>query len=466
MITGFLAVVVVFSLIIIVHEWGHMMAAKLCGVAVPDFAVGMGPSLFSRFWRGTRYHLCLIPIGGFVQIAGLVGDDPLNKTSGGEYQIPLEATDGGRLTRRWQDINGFQKAFILVAGVLMNFLLAFVVMALQGFAGFPETNVVVSAVDPARPGAEAGLQPGDMVLSLNGTKLTELNQFMEIVSRHPGQPLPLHLRRAGKELDVTVTPRVIPGYNEDKASVGVGLTLLSEMTTEVGMVSLNSPASELGIKRGDRITAVNGEPIKDGLELLVALPGFDPKTLEPLDAAGKPIPKGGGTPLTISLASKSGAREVTIPGDVSQISLGLMFTERLERVPPVEAVQRSLHDGWQMMGVLFGSLKLMFTRVGAQSISGPIGIFSMLGQSAQTGWHTLLMWVVLINVNIGIMNLLPLPALDGGRLLFVGLAGLGLRIPERREALVHAAGMLMLLTFLLLVSVRDVGGLWRGWTAH
>jgi RIP metalloprotease RseP len=110
------AIIIVFGIIVLVHEWGHMMAAKLCGVAVPDFALGMGPSLFSRFWRGTRYHICAFPIGGFVQIAGLT-DDPLNKQDGSAAgPVEEQFTNGGRLSRRWQDINGWQKASSLLPG--------------------------------------------------------------------------------------------------------------------------------------------------------------------------------------------------------------------------------------------------------------------------------------------------------------------------------------------------------------
>jgi regulator of sigma E protease len=484
MLTGFLAIVFVFGLIVIVHEWGHMMAAKLCGVAVPDFAIGMGPSLWSRVWRGTRYHLCLIPIGGYVQIAGLVGDDPVNAAQearrkradldelekqgapadaatavAGEGPIPYELTNGGRLTKRWQDINGFQRSFILVAGVLMNFVLAFVVILLQGFVGFPDNSVMVTQVQPGLAADAAGVKSGDVALKLAGTRVETPTQFAGLIAQHSGEAVPLVVRRGQQELTLNVTPQVSKDadgkpYNDGKPSLGVGLQLISDMTTKVGVVTLNSPASNLGFKRGDRITAVNGEPVTDGLQVLLALASYDPQTLAAVDGNGQPIPQGGGT------------RQITVPGDVTLASFGVLFTERLQRLPPGAALVRSLHDGWEMMGTMVASMKLLFTKVGAQSISGPIGIFSMLGQSAQSDLYTFLMWVILINVNLGMLNLLPLPALDGGRLVFVALGGLGIRVPERREALVHAAGMLVILAFAVLISIRDVGGLIRGWTAH
>lgn len=460
---SFAAIIVVFGIIVLVHEWGHMMAAKLCGVAVPDFALGMGPSLFSRFYRGTRYHICALPIGGFVQIAGLT-DDPLNKQDGAAVAtIKPEHTDGGRLSKTWQDINGWQKAFILVAGVAMNFLLAFVLMIVQGSAvGFPNKQVTIAGVEPGMPAAAAGLRPGDVVLAINGEELTELSAFSRIVAQNPQTPLELRLRRGEQELTLSATAASNPEYNHGKPSLGVSLDYIGELTNRISTVMLHSQASKAGIQRGERIVAVNGEEVHSGLPVVQALPYFDAQ-LRAVDGSGALIPEGGGTPVALTVASRKGEqREVILPGDTTMVTLGLQFTTRLERVPPGAAIVRSAREGIEMMGLLLGSLKLLFTKTGAESIAGPIGIFSILGQTAQTDLYNFLLWVIIINVNLGVINLLPLPALDGGRLVFVALAGIGLRISEKREALVHAAGMVLLLGFMLLISIRDIGGIIGG----
>jgi regulator of sigma E protease len=460
---SFAAIIFVFGLIVLVHEWGHMVAAKLCGVAVPDFALGMGPSLVSRFYRGTRYHICAFPIGGFVQIAGL-SDDPLNR-SRSEAELHPQFTDGGRLTKRWQDITGWQKAFILVAGVAMNFVLAFVLMIVQGcFVGFPNNHIAIGGVEPGMPAAEAGLRPGDIVQSVDGKELTDLTSFSQIVGQHAGTPVQLSVLRSGEPLQLSAVPRSRAEYNDGRPSLGVQLQYVSEWSNRISAVMLHSAASAAGIKRGERVVAVNGQAVDDGLPVMLALPGIDAQ-LRAIDADGELIPKGGGTPIIFGLESPKGARrEVTVPGDTTIAILGLQFTTRLERVPPAQAIQRSLKEGVEMMATLLGGMKLLFTKAGAESVSGPIGIFSILGQTAQSDLYTFMMWVILINLNLAVMNLLPLPALDGGRLVFVGLAGVGLRVPEKREALIHAAGMVLVLCFMVLISIRDLGGLWRGWT--
>jgi regulator of sigma E protease len=491
---SFVAIILVFGTIVVVHEWGHMMAAKLCRVAVPDFALGMGPSLFSRRWRGTRYHLCAVPIGGFVQIAGLTGDDPLNlaerkksrayldelEKSGtvNEKQVELdelakqrsshvpdEATDGGRYPKVWQDLNGWQKTFILVSGVVMNFVLATVVMLVQGgLVGFPANpEVQINSVAADSPAIAAGVHPGDVVLSVNGKKITELQQFSDEVGRSAGRTVDIEVRRGTQVLHVQPEARSIEGYNGGKPSIGVGLGLQPrDLTTRIALVMPNTPASRLGFKRGEHITAFDGEPLQDGLTLLIKLPGFD-EQLRPVDEQGELIPEGGGTPHVLTVQSTNGElRQVTVPGDITGATLGVMFTSRLEKLPPLQSIARSLHDGKVMMVTMLSSGKLLFTKAGADSISGPIGIFSILGQSAQSDAYTFLMWVVLINLNLAIVNLLPLPALDGGRIVFVALSGIGIKVPEKREALVHAAGMLLLLAFMLLISIRDVGGILRG----
>jgi regulator of sigma E protease len=459
---SFLAIILVFGTIVVVHEWGHMIAAKLCRVAVPDFAVGMGPSLFSRRWRGTRYHLCAVPIGGFVQIAGLTGDDPLNRSAA--PAVPVEATYGGRYPKVWQDLNGWQKTFILINGVVMNFLLAIVVMLIQGgLVGFPvNQSVVVSQVVPGMPAAEAGVRVGDIILNVNGQPITELEQFSSAVGAGAKAPIAIQLKRGEEKLALSANARMQPDFNEGRPSLGVQIQPLTDMTNRIALVMPNTAASNLGLKRGERITALDGEPVLDGLMVLALLPGFDDQ-LRPVDEQGNLIPKGGGTPHVLTVKSRTGElRDVTVPGDITGATLGVMFTSRLEKLPPLQSIARSLHDGRNMMVTMVSSMKLLFTKAGADSISGPIGIFSILGQSAQSDAYTFLMWVILINLNLAFVNLLPLPALDGGRIVFVALNGIGIRVPEKREALVHAAGMLLLLAFMLLISIRDVGGILRG----
>jgi regulator of sigma E protease len=497
MLLSFLAIVFVFGVIVMVHEWGHMMAAKACGVAVPDFAIGMGPSLWSFRWRGTRYHICALPLGGFVRIAGLEGDDALPRTRRemdmlvqDAAEIPADIASGQliaddsaalqervaehavgelaaaatepraarELWKTWRDINGWQKAFILIGGPMMNFILALVIIFAMGAIGFPQNAVLIAEVAPGSPAAAAGLRPGDLVTEIGGERVTNSRQFAAIVHAHPNKPLALTVQRAGQPLAISTTPTVMDGFNAGKVSIGVSMSDQGYLTNEVNLIQPKSLADDklgtvageqirLGV--GDRITAINGAPLNNGLDLITRMAAVDPQNglvLKPAESD-----------FTLTVLTRKGAtHDIVFPADTSIITLGIQFKPELQRLPWRESFARSLEDSKIYMLSMIWGMKMLFTKEGAQSISGPVGIVRMIGQSAQSGWHTFLFVFMLINLNLGIMNLLPIPALDGGRLVFVALNGLGLRINEKREALVHAMGMVLLLGLIGLVTLTDV----------
>ncbi|MDQ3023051.1 MAG: RIP metalloprotease [bacterium] len=471
MLLSVLAILFVFGVIVIVHEWGHMMAAKSCGVAVPDFALGMGPSLWSFHWRGTRYHICAIPIGGFVRIAGLEGDDALPGTKRereklkGENLLVDEGSDGSsdEITppaenwRTWRQLNGWQKAFILVAGPLMNFALALVIIFIMGGIGFPQNAVLVSAVETGSPAEQAGLQAGDLVTQVGGERVGNSRQFAAIVHAYKDRALPLTVVRGGEALNIEARPQVIDGYNKGKVSIGIAMADQSYLTNEVGLIQPKSLADQriettggekFRLSVGDRITAIDGEPLSNGLDLISRMAEIDENgiVLKPAEHE-----------FTLSVARKDGSEHTfVVPADTSIITLGIQFKPELQKLPVAESFTRSLEDAKiYMIGMVWG-MKMLFTKEGAKSISGPVGIVRMIGQSAQSGWHTFLFVFMLINLNLGLINLMPVPALDGGRLVFVALNGLGIRINEKREALVHAMGMVLLFTLIGLVTLTDV----------
>jgi regulator of sigma E protease len=476
MILSFFAIVFVFGVIVLVHEWGHMTAAKLSGVSVPDFAIGMGPSLWSRWWRGTKYHICAFPIGGFVRIAGLEGDDALASTKleietkrdavelTDQIDVDPEASvellayrERAGKWRTWRDINGWQKAFILIGGPLMNFLLALVIIFAMGAIGFPQNAVLIADVTAGSPAEVAGLKPGDLVTEIGGQRVTNSRQFAAIVHAHRNQPLNLTVQRGGETLPITATPDVMAGYNGGKVSIGISMTDQGYLTNEIGLIQPKSLADKrlqteggqqirLGV--GDKVTAIDGEPLNNGLDLITKMAAVDENglVLKPADHD-----------FILSVEKRNGEQhEIKVPKETSIITLGIQFKPQLQKLPWRESFARSLEDSKIYMLSMVWGMKMLFTKEGAKSISGPVGIVRMIGQSAQSGWHTFLFVFMLINLNLGIMNLLPVPALDGGRLVFVALNGLGVRINEKREALVHAMGMVLLLSLIGLVTLTDV----------
>jgi len=259
MLLSILAVVLVFSMIIFVHELSHMLAAKACGVAVPDFSIGMGPSLYQIELGGTRYHISALPIGGYAAIAGLSGDyadapgaPRLPATSDqpatARHVSEQPAVDPYPDSAKWESKNGWQKALILVAGPLMNFALALIVMLAIGLIGFPSNAVMISGVEPDSPAAKAGLKPNDLVLELDGRAVGRSDEFMRIVQSHLDQPLVMRVQRGNEQLALTATPRVIQGFNSEKASLGVVMSEIIYTTTIISLVPPKTVGYEHGLK--------------------------------------------------------------------------------------------------------------------------------------------------------------------------------------------------------------------------
>jgi regulator of sigma E protease len=448
MLLSVLAIILVFGAIVFVHELGHMLAARSVGVVVPDFSLGMGPSLFSIKWGETRYHLSAVPIGGYARIAGMEGDSadaPGSKQEEAVY--PTHAT--------WQAKNGFQKAWILAAGALANFVLALVVMVALGFIGFPQNMVMIAGVLDGSPAAEAGIQPGDLVTAIAGTPVISGSQMTALIRAQGEDEFPMEYTRGQQSYAVQVQPRELSDFNEGLPSIGISSIDQDYITTVVSLVQPKTVGHDLGIKIDDRVIAVNDKEVTTGFDIMLALPWTDGQG-NPVDEHGELIPAGEGTPVALTVERSGETFELSIPGDTTVISLGVIFRPMLTKLPPGESLMRSLRDASNMMLGMYFAIRMLFTPQGAQTVAGPVGIMSIIGQSAQSGWYMFLQIVILININIGLLNLLPLPALDGGRLVFVGLHGIGIHVPEKREAMIHALGMVMLLGLIGLITFTDI----------
>lgn len=453
MILSIIAVVLVFAVLVAVHELGHMLAAKACGVAVPDFSIGFGPRLFGFKRAETEYNVRAIPLGGFCAVAGM-GDDPAD--------APGAKIDSAQFpaSMLFQNKNKWQQSFILVAGAGMNLVLAALVALSMGFVGFPVNAVVIQSVAAGSPAAAAGLIPGDWIQEIDGERLSSTERFAEIIRGGAGSELELQVKRGEELVSLAVIPQVreVPGYEAGQASIGVSYAPIFTTTT-ISLVQPKTVGYTQGLKIGDKVTHVNGEPVYNGFELLFALAAFNEETLEPVNAAGQPLSPEGLTPVLMTVDRGGQPVEISLPGDTTMISLGIQFQPVLEKLPPAQAIVRSIADAKSMTVAMLMGFKMLFTPQGVKSVSGPVGIMSLIGQSAQSGWFTFLQMVILINVNLALLNLLPLPALDGGRLVFVALKGIGIRISQEREGLVHMVGMVMLLGLILLISIVDVAAL-------
>ena len=395
--TSLIAVTVVLGIMILAHEWGHFIAAKLFGVRVNVFSIGFGPRLFG--WRrgDTDYRLSLLPFGGYVKMAG---DNPVEERSGAPYEFLSKP--------RWQ------RVLIAVAGPTMNVLLAIVLMAALFMIGAPEPAFVnqpvqVAGVLPDSPAGEAGLRAGDVITEINGVKNPKWDDALfELAVSPPGGKINLVLNRGGQSLRVAVPNGLAHGGRDEFALLGY-----PQQPVLIGVVSSGGPADKGGLKPDDQIVSANGQLL-----------------LSPVQFAGM-IRESGGKPVTMAVRRGGAESTITItpafgdPGDgVKRWHIGISFGQAnvYEAHSLPDSARRAVwfnvrltHQIFQILGGLFEG------KVSLKQLEGPVGIARESGQAARRGPMDFVNLMAVISLNLGILNLLPIPILDGGHVLMLAI---------------------------------------------
>ncbi|RCW70681.1 RIP metalloprotease RseP [Saliterribacillus persicus] len=409
-----IAFIFMFGLLVFVHEFGHFIFAKRAGMLVREFAIGFGPKVFSTKKNETLYTVRLLPLGGYVRVAG---EDPeIIDLKRGQH-VGLEFNEAGKVNkiivnnkskhpnaqvveveridldhqlviegyeietetklhfqvdekadfimdeketqiapynRQFSSKTVGQRGIQLFAGPMMNFLLTIVIFIILGYVqGVPVDEIEIGNVQPDSPADEAGFVEGDTVLSIENQSISEWEQFQEIVQSNPETPLEMNVLRGNEELNLTVTPRLIETPEQSIGQVGVQLALEKSFW------------------------------------------GSIPYSLE------------------------------------------------------------QTYDWSKLILVNLG--KLVTGQFSIDMLSGPVGIYDATDQVVKTGFLNFLTWTAILSVNLGIINLLPLPALDGGRLLFVGLEAVrGKPIDPQKEGVVHFIGFALLMLLMIVVTWNDI----------
>lgn len=345
MLGSILIFIVVLSILILVHELGHFMMARRAGILVEEFGFGLPPRVWGKQVGETLYSINALPFGGFVRLHGETEEEGVtNKARAFLYR------------------NKRTRMGVIVAGVVMNFLLALVAFGVvYSFSGIPRDIHKVKVVDIAEssPALNSGLVVGDVITSANGNSFTKIDDFIKYIDTQKGKRVKIETE-AGKTY--TITPRENP-------------------------------------------------------------------------------PEGQG-PLGVIITST----DIYFPPVWQRPFYGAYY-----------GFKEALFWGQTILAGLWGIVMALFHGQAPQGVSGPVGIFAVTTEAARNGLMTLINFVGILSVNLAILNVLPFPALDGGRLLFIGVEAIsGRKVVPKVEAAIHTAGMIILLALLLLITVSDV----------
>jgi regulator of sigma E protease len=448
-----LAFIVLIGVLVFIHELGHFLAAKWCGIRADVFAVGMGPRLFGWNWKTgftfgklpkdangeeldlegrTDYRISAFPIGGYVKIAGMIDES-------------MDAEFAARPPEPWEfrSKNTFQKAFVISAGVIMNFLLAVAVLATLNMAVGKRmyNTTTVGFLPETDPAYVAGLRENDRIKSVNGEPVEYFEQvWTEIYVESAGEDIKLDVDRNGQPMAVVIPRSSIPSDLEKQGQI---IPYASGIHVALAEVAPGSPAEEADLKPGDKIISINGERVLTANEF-VKYVGAHPtqKHVIEIERNGQRI-----------------TREVT-PGSNGKIGVGPNNSGPVINVSYGfgQAVKAGFNETIGMTGDIFNMIGGLFSGKAkfGESVAGPVMIAKAAQKSASEGFLSFLNLMALLSITLATMNILPIPALDGGHLLFILIEGVIRReVPLKFRMAVQQVGFVLLLALMVFVLYND-----------
>lgn len=435
------AIILIVSLgvMVLVHELGHFLVAKRSKIGVLEFAVGMGPALFSIQRGETLYSIRAIPLGGFCRMEG---EDENEKDNPAAFHNHPK----------------YQRFLTLVAGGMMNLLLGFVAMSLLFCTAVPMPTNQIDSVIVGSSAEDLGLQKGDRLVAVDGVEVLDASDFSDLLFDRCDKPFSVTVERDGTRFTLDNVSMTVPEGGENNTPMfGVVWTQedrhIIESTT-VAEIRPGSTAEKAGLLPGDRIVAMDGKSVKIAQDI------------------GWHFNKNGyETPYSLTVLRDG--KKVTLDGVAvdtyaytdaghSYVRTSLGYSLHLAPQTLFSVVRTGFYyTGFMMKAVLSSLWELVSGAASFNQMTGLVGISGELGAAAKRGIADFLMLFGMLSINLGLINLLPLPALDGGRILFLLVEAIrGKPIPPEREGLVHGIGFLLLILLAVAVNINDIIKLW------
>ena len=447
---------IILSILVVAHEWGHFIVARLCGIRVDDFSIGFGKRLFRIGKRGdTEYNVRMLPLGGFVKIAGMEPDEAplthakdrvLGQSTNSDPdagEIPLLAENLGEHTP-YTGPDGFyskplwQRSLVILAGPVMSFVLGYVLFCLMGVTtGIPTGNTLnkVALTSPGGEGQRIGLRIGDVITSINGQPVTSGEQMIDLIHNSVNKPITLTVRRGDETFTRTAMPK--PMLDDNKKPV------LSVDTVTPGVLSA------LGLLPGDKIAQVNGTDISSAAQAQTLL-SQDP-----------------GRPADITVLRLGSEKHLTgvMPSVLARNAptwreqpIGLLNIFPAQEIKRV-GLRRSFEFGNKMIAGTFSELASLIHRHEVRKAAGGIiYMYQATGLAVKSGLPDVVSMMASLSISLAIFNLLPIPVLDGGHLLtfFIEWVRGGKRLTDQQQQAFLMTGLAIIGVLFVLIMSNDI----------
>lgn len=425
--------IIMLGILVFVHELGHFCVAKLAGVKVLKFSLGFGPRIVSRQYGETEYMICAVPLGGYVQMLG----------EGGEEGDELAEMSPEEKDRSFANKSVWRRTAIISAGPIMNLALPFLILPLAFLIGvsmpaFLDESPCVGYVAENTAAERAGFESGDCLTALNDEELESWNDANKSLVSYAGEDLLFEVERNTATVELTIPA----AENSPEGLQSLGL--LPDQPATIGNLSPGMPAEDAGLQAGDRIVAIDGQPVRSWYELK------------------EYIQQAEGSPQTFTFERDGQKLKVELQAEKAAdsdylIGIAPQQDTVIKRFGPIESIKEGSQRTTDLIGLTLVFIQKLFSgQISSESIGGPITVVQVAGQAAQTDFSSILFVLAFLSIQLGILNLLPIPILDGGHLffnLFEMVRGRPLSLRAREVA--QQIGLILIVMLMLLAFYND-----------